>query len=131
MAKAKHSAKAAKQAQKDLNQKIKEQAATLKHERTQFRKWRHTHKQNELAIEMDSAMGRPNSTAKKEQVNQLILRFKQEVLERPNKETYRRSVAKMKNDFNSNKCAIIPNELIAKFASGEGVHGGPIPTQDN
>jgi hypothetical protein len=98
LAQAKTKAKEAKDAQKALNQKIKEQAVELKKEREQFRKWRHTHKEEGLTKEMDSTMMLPNSKAKKQQVGILVQRFKDEVLSKPNKETIRRSIAKTKKD---------------------------------
>jgi F0F1-type ATP synthase membrane subunit b/b' len=102
LSQAKQQAKVSKDAQATLKKTIKEQSnelKDLKKEREQFRKWRHTHKDEDLSMEMDKAQTMVNSKAKKLVMTGLIMRFKSEVLSRPNKESCRRSIAKIKTDY--------------------------------
>ena len=75
---------------------------------------------------MDSAIGLQNSKQKKEQVALLVQRFKDEVLSKPSRETLRRTVAKVKQEFTTNYLTTTSNEHQCKVnvrmcGSGKGI----------
>ena len=65
VAQAKQAPKEAKESQKSLSKQLKELSAALNKEPEQFIKWRHTHRDDKLSRDMDSAMAQPNSKTKR------------------------------------------------------------------
>ena len=80
VAQAKQAAKEAKESHKSLSKQLKEQSAALNKEREQFRKWRHTHRDDKLSRDMNSAMAQPNSKTKKLRITEIAINYKMKAI---------------------------------------------------